>query len=51
MCISCEESTETSIDGDKEVGLEINLENLVHVAISSTECRSNSELKNIGQIV
>jgi hypothetical protein len=39
-------NTGTSIDASKEVGLEINVEKKVHVAISSSECRSTSGHKN-----
>jgi hypothetical protein len=44
-------NTETLIDASKEVGLEINVENQVYVAISSPECRSKSGHKNSKQIV
>jgi hypothetical protein len=39
-------NTETLIDCSKEVGLEINVEKKIYVAVSSLECRSKSEHKN-----
>jgi predicted RND superfamily exporter protein len=44
-------NTEILIDASKEVGLEINVENSVYVAVSSPECRSKSAHKTSKQIV
>jgi hypothetical protein len=41
-----QKNMETLIDASKEVGLEVNTENKVYVAVSSPECRAKSRHKN-----
>jgi hypothetical protein len=45
------ENTETVIDASKEVGIEINVDKIKLMLLSSPVCRSKSEHKNSKQIV
>jgi hypothetical protein len=44
-------TAEISVDGSKEVGLEITVEKTKYVAVSSPECRTKSRHKSSKQIV